>query len=287
MSWHGALTLRYARRDGRTVVHDRHDGPLRILKSLYPEGDGICHNVLVHPPGGMVGGDSLAVDIALEAGAHALVTTPGATRFYRTTGEAAVQAVEVAVAASARLEWLPLETIAYDGCVAENSVRFALAAGAETIGWDLTALGLPASRAPFERGRFTQSIAIDGCWLDRGVVDGADRRLLDSPLGWHGRSVLATLWFAAGSPLAEARRETLLDAAREAAQTPAVASQVDGSATTPAPISGVTSPHAQVVVCRALAHRVEPAMALLRRIRLAWRRVAWQLDGCEPRVWLT
>ena len=89
MGWQGSLALRYRSEDGRTRVHDRHDGPLRVLKSLHPEGDRVCHSVLVHPPGGIVGGDTLAIELALEAGAHALVTTPGATRFYRSLGEPA------------------------------------------------------------------------------------------------------------------------------------------------------------------------------------------------------
>ena len=107
--WQASLALRYMRREPRTVVHDRHDGPLRVLRSLYPEGDAICHSVLLHPPGGVVGGDTLAVHVEVEAGAHALLTTPGATRFYRSTGATAAQSLTARVAAGARLEWLPLE----------------------------------------------------------------------------------------------------------------------------------------------------------------------------------
>jgi len=94
VAWHGTLDLRY-RRDGEaTRVHDRHDGPLRVLRSFHPEGERVCHSVLVHPPGGIVGGDTLAIRIDLEPGAHALLTTPGATRFYRSLGETATQSLE-------------------------------------------------------------------------------------------------------------------------------------------------------------------------------------------------
>lgn len=280
MAWHGSLSLAYRRDElrgaPRTVLHDRHDGPLRVLASLYPEGSAICHNVLVHPPGGLVGGDVLAIDITLDPDAHALVTTPGATRFYRSTGETATQRLHAALAGGARLEWLPLETIAYSGCLGENLMRFELAPGAEMIGWDLLALGLPASDQAFVRGRFTQQIELPGRWLERGVIDALDTHLLDSPLGWAGHRVMGTLWFAAGRSLTGARREALLAAAREVSEGDALQRT-----------SGATAVHDGVIVLRVLAPRVEPAVALLTRVWAAWRREAWQLAATPPRVWRT
>ncbi|HEY2187182.1 MAG TPA: urease accessory protein UreD [Caldimonas sp.] len=275
MAWRGSLVLDYHERDGRTIVRDRHDGPLRVLRALHPEG-GVCHSVLVHPPGGIVGGDALSIAISLAAGSHALVTTPGATRFYRSAGAEASQSLAVVAAAGSRLEWLPLETIAYSGCEASNRMRFDLAAGAETIGWDVTALGLPASERPFMSGRFAQSIELAGRWLERATIAADDARLLDSPLGWSGRRVLATMWFASGDPLAASRREALLAAARELAR----AHPLDAT-------SGATAPHDDVIVVRALADRVEPAMALLQGIWRAWRPIAWGLEATPPRVWAT
>ncbi|MDQ6626935.1 MAG: urease accessory protein UreD [Pseudomonadota bacterium] len=291
MGWHGSLVLRFRLDGARTIVHDRHEGPLRVLKSLHPEGPGICHSVLVHPPGGIVGGDTLSLDLELAAGTHALLSTPGATRFYRSLGEPAAQRLVVRAGPGARLEWLPLETIAYSGCIAENRSSFELAPGAEMIGWDVTALGLGASGQPFVSGRFTQSIALDTRWLERGTVRGDDTRLLRSPLGWAGRQVLATLWFAAGSAIVEDRRDLLLEAAREAmardrladAQPP-TPDRARDSDSLPA---GASAVQPEVVVVRALADRVEPAMALLTRIWRAWRRAAWQLEACAPRVWQT
>ena len=275
MAWRGSLALDYRRRDDRTVVHDRHDGPLRVLKSLHPEA-GVCHSVLVHPPGGIVGGDTLAIEIEIDPDAHALVTTPGATRFYRSLGEPATQTLAVRAAAGSRLEWLPLETLAYSGCIAENRARFALAPGAEMIGWDLTALGLPASDQPFVAGRFTQSIELAGRWLERGTVRGDDPGVLDSPLGWAGQRTLATLWFAAGEAIVAARRELLLDAARAACDTHPLGRHAGATAVDPG-----------VIVVRVLAPRVEPAMALLAAIWRAWRPLAWQLEASPPRVWRT
>ena len=104
MPWHARLQLDYRRDADRTVLHHAHEGPLRVLKSLYPEGTGICHNVLVHPPAGLVGGDRLDIDVQLHPGTHALISTPGATRFYRSDGLPARQEVHVTLAAGARLE---------------------------------------------------------------------------------------------------------------------------------------------------------------------------------------
>jgi urease accessory protein len=204
------------------------------------------------------------------------VTTPGATRFYRSAGAAASQSLDVVAQRGSRLEWLPLETIAYSGCDATSRMRFELAADAETIGWDVTALGLPASSAPFAAGRFAQSIEFPERWLERATIAADDARLLDSPLGWAGRRVLATMWFASGGALAAARRDALLDAAREVARSHPLHATF-----------GATAPHDDVVVVRALADAVEPAMTLLRAIWRRWRQIAWQLEATSPRVWAT
>jgi urease accessory protein len=276
MGWHARLELTHLLRDGKTVSHSRHQGPLRVLADLYPEGPSICHQVLVHPPGGLVSGDVLDLGVDLGPGTHALLTTPGATRFYRSSGEPARQQVRARVASGARLEWLPLETICHRATRAENRLRFELATGADMIGWDILALGLPASRETFDAGSLLQEIEIPGSWLDRARLDASDRRLLDSPLGWNGRHVLGTLWFARGEAVAPSLRESLLDAAREAA-----------AASTLADSCGASAVNDRLIVVRVLAHRVEPAMALLGAIRAAWRVSAWQLQGAAPRIWRT
>ena len=277
--WHARLSLSVRVDDARRcLVHAAHIGPLRVLKTLYPEGSAIAHEVIVHPPGGIVGGDRLEIALDLQPHAHALITTPGATRFYRSAGSAAVQRVSAALAAGARLEWLPLESIAHSGCLAENHAQFDLAPDAEMIGWDLLALGLPAAGEAFAAGRFTQHLELRGAWLERGVIDSADATLLRSPLGLAGRSALLTQWFAAGQALPDARLDALVDAARACVHPDGADDPV---------VAAVTALHQRVVVLRALAHRVEPAMALARAVRAAWRGVAWQLEPIAPRVWHT
>jgi len=274
MTWNATLALDYTLHAGKTVAHFRHSGPLRILQSLYPEGDAICHNVIVHPPGGLVGGDTLDLQFSAGAGAHGLVTTPGATRFYRSTGELALQRTHLTLEAGARMEWLPLEAICYSGCLAENHLTMTLAPGAELIGWDVTALGLPAANLPFEHGSFCQHIEVPGVWLERARMQASDTLLMSSPLGMAGHRCMASLFFVAGSKLDRNRRQQALDTARQVIEAHPL------SAT-----AGATSPDGQVVVVRVLAPVVEPAMALLRQVWLAWRSHFWQQAASSPRIW--
>ncbi|UUZ73338.1 urease accessory protein UreD [Polaromonas sp. P1(28)-8] len=274
MTWNATLALDYTRQAGKTVAHFRHSGPLRILQSLYPEGDAICHNVIVHPPGGLVGGDTLDLQFSAGAGAHGLITTPGATRFYRSTGEPALQRTQLTLEAGARMEWLPLEAICYSGCLAENHLTMTLAPGAELIGWDVTAPGLPAASLPFEHGSFCQHIEVPGVWLERARLQASDTLLMSSPLGMAGHRCIASLflWPAASSTATAASRRWTPHA-RSSKRTRCRQRQ------------GATSPDGQVVVVRVLAPVVEPAMALLRQVWLAWRSHFWQQAASSPRIW--
>jgi len=274
MTWHASLKLDYTLESNRSVARYLHKGPLRILQSLYPEGDTVCHNVLVHPPSGLVGGDTLDIQVTVASGAHGLITTPGATRFYRSEAGLATQQVHARLEAEARLEWLPLEAIAYNGCDALNRAVFELAPGAEMMAWDITALGLPVADFPFVQGTFRQHLEIPGVWLERGTLKATDTRLMNSPLGLAGQRCMATLVFASGSAIADERIERALACARELLE----ASELRLTA-------GATSPHKQVIVLRTLSPLTEPAVLLLRQVWAAWRREMWGLPGAVPRLW--
>lgn len=274
MTWKASLRLDYLHENQRSVARYSHQGPLRILQSLYPEGDSVCHNVLVHPPGGLVGGDTLDMRVTVGEGAHGLVTTPGATRFYKSDGEVARQQVHAQVQAGGRLEWLPLEALAYSGCKAENRAVFELAPGAEMLGWDVTALGLPAANQPFVKGRFSQHIEVPGVWLERGHIAADDERLLNSPLGLAGHRCMASLFFVSGSDIPRPRREAALDGVRHHIEQHALCAS-----------AGATAPNARVIVVRVLAPVVEPAMGLLKTLWTAWRAELWGMSGQAPRTW--
>jgi len=276
MTWHAQLDIDYLQSSGRTVARHVHSGPLRVLQSLYPEGDAICHNVLVHPPGGLVGGDTLDINVRAGGTAHGLITTPGATRYYRSSGEAAIQRTHITLNDATRLEWLPLEAIAFNDCLAENHLTLSLAPQAEFMGWDVTAFGLPMAQQPFEVGQFLQHIEVPGVWLERGLIRADDLRLMNSPLGLAGQRCMASLFFVAGSKLERNRRAQALDAAREVIEKHELRLS-----------AGATSPDGQVVIVRVLAPVVEPAMNLLRQVWMSWRQHFWAMPSAPPRIWST
>lgn len=194
--WQARIALGYGAVSGRTVLARReHTGPLRVQKALYPEGDAVCHTLLLHPPGGIAGGDTLQVDLAADDGAHALVTTPGATKWYRSASLPARSGLALRIAGGATVEWLPQESIVFDGARAHVDCRIELQAGARYIGMDLYCLGRTASGERFTRGelQLDTRIRLDGrtLWLEQARLDG-DSTLLQSAAGLAGAPVFGT-----------------------------------------------------------------------------------------------
>jgi urease accessory protein len=193
----------------------RHDGPLVVQKALYPEGDAVCHTIVVHPPAGIAGGDELDVDVRVGTQAHALLTTPGAGKWYRSAGPWARMRVAFAVEEGACVEWLPQETIVFDGALADMHTEVDLAGDARYIGWEIVCLGRTGSGERFGRGecRLDTRITRDGepLWLERGRI-AAGGPLLASPAGLGARTVCGTLIATVNAPapalLAACRGET-------------------------------------------------------------------------------
>ncbi|KQN44939.1 urease accessory protein UreD [Pseudomonas sp. Leaf48] len=195
-SWHAELELAYARFGESTrPVMRRHQGPLRVQKHLYAEGPQVCQHIIVHPPGGIAGGDRLDITAKVERDAWAQITSPGAAKWYRAAGPA-YQQLKLHVAAGATLEWLPQETIIFSAAQAELSTCINLEGDARLFYWDVVALGRPASGERFDLGHFQAHLDIrrDGqlLWHERQRIVGADG-LLDSPIGLDGQPVFATL----------------------------------------------------------------------------------------------
>ena len=195
-SWHAELELSYARfGDSTRPVLRRHLGPLRVQKHLYAEGPEVCQHIIVHPPGGIAGGDRLDISASVGRDAWAQITSPGAAKWYRAAGPA-YQQLELKVSAGATLEWVPQETIIFSAAQAELSTSIDLEGDARLFYWDVVALGRPASGERFDLGHFQAQLDIrrDGqlLWHERQRIVGDDG-LLDSPVGLDGRPVFATL----------------------------------------------------------------------------------------------
>ena len=195
-SWKARLSLGFSFVEKKTILSEKsHDGPLVVQKPLYPEGGAVCHAIVVHPPGGIAGGDELVLEVKTEKNASALLTTPGATKWYRSAGAWARQSVAFDVKGT--LEWLPQETIVFDGALCDARYEVDLSAGAGIIGWDIVCLGRTGSGERFSRGTYRSSVQVrrEGklLWLERARIDGGGR-LLDSPAGLADQPVFGTLF---------------------------------------------------------------------------------------------
>lgn len=194
--WHARLRLRFDRVGARTRLAERaHEGPLVVQKPLYPEGDAVCQCIVVHPPGGIAGGDRLRLAVDIGPGAHAQLTTPGAAKWYRAGGRRATQEIVLRVADGGVLEWLPQGSIVFAGADAASEVRVELKGGATFVGFDIVCLGRSASAEKFTHGTWRQrlDIARDDAliWSERASLRG-DSALLSSPVGLNGAPVFGT-----------------------------------------------------------------------------------------------
>ena len=240
---------------------------------LYPEGGHVCHSVIVHPPGGIAAGDRLEIDIGTSANAHALITTPGATKWYKTPGRSASQSVHIDVAVDGVIEWLPQEAIVFNQAHASASLDITLEKNALFLGWDTLCFGRTAAGERFASGSYRQRWQIRQggtlLWNENGMLDGGSP-LLASAAGMGGAPVCATL-VAAGRPVDSA----LIDALR-AAMEPMPAGTRMGATRLP-----------MAVVVRYLGHSTEEARDALVAV---WGILRPHLTGIKantPRLWRT
>jgi urease accessory protein len=275
--WRGELYLDYAADAGRTVLaRRRHAGPLQMQKSLYPEGPQVCHGIVLHPPGGIVGGDTLRIEAQVHSQAAALLTTPGAAKWYRSAGPQARQDLRVRVEAEASLEWLPQPTIVFDGAHAAAHCDVDVDARGCYIGWEILCLGRTAAGERFRQGRVelhTRVVrAAEPLWIERARIEGGSR-LLDSPVGLHGEPVSGTLVAVASAErLAQALRNGLLAACR--------ALDPDHGR------GGITRLPA-LLVARYLGSRAEAAHDYFVRLWQVLRPALIGRAACMPRIWST
>jgi urease accessory protein len=267
-SWQARLELGFRPAGGRTVLaHRRHLGPLVVQRPFYPEGP-VCHVYLVHPPGGIVGGDALSLQVEVAPQAHALLTTPAATRFYRAGPHPRATLSQHLHCHDGALEWLPQETIVFEGARARSSTRVELGGEARFLGWEIACLGRPANGEGFASGELAQDFSLyrDGVplLLDRLRLAGGSAAL-DAAWGLAGCRAMGTL-------LMYPARDLDLAALRQLASADArhAMSVVD-----------------EVLVCRAVAAQAEALKSLFTGM---WRKLRESLHGraaVAPRIWAT
>jgi urease accessory protein len=191
-SWRAELTLQYKRQAGKTVIASRrHTGPLVVQKPFYPEAE-VCHTYILHPPGGVVGGDQLTINLDVERGAHALVTTPASGKFYRCDHRQAIQCQNLKVEDGGILEWLPQETILFDQAKVKTQTLIELDNQAKFVGWEIMCLGRPASDERYSQGYCHQNYEISRhgkkILVERAMLNGGSE-LLDAKWGMQAYSV--------------------------------------------------------------------------------------------------
>lgn len=267
--WHARLELGLAQRAGRTVLaHKRQFGPLTVQRPFYPEG-GPCHIYLLHPPGGVVGGDRLEVGVQVGEGAHGLITTPGAAKFYRSAGARAQLTQRLSVVAGGMLEWFPQENILFPGANLRLSTEVELAAGARFLGWEVHSLGRPAVDERFASGyadlrlhlhREGVPLLLERLWI-------GDGKGLDGPTGLRGLPVTGTL-LASGADAQD------LAAVRTRAMSP---TELLWGAT----LVG------DLLIVRCLAAGTEPVNRLFIALWGILRPRLLGRPACAPRIWST
>jgi urease accessory protein len=269
--WSAELELSFQVVAGRSaLVHKRHRGPLTVQRPFYPEAD-LAHVYLLHPPGGIVAGDQLFVQVDVARGARALITTPAATKFYRSEGRVAEQRQLLRVSQGASLEWLPQETIVYGSAQVHTQTRVELEPGGVFCGWDIVCLGRAASGDHFLAGRLNQAFEIwQGArplWVERSRFD-ASEPVRRAAWGLGGHRVYGTFVCSGQSAeaVASARSTVEYDAGAE--------------------LFSVTQTRS-VIVCRYLGDNTERARGVFTQAWAALRPILLGRPASPPRIWLT
>lgn len=196
--WQASLNLVFSPTQNKTILsHREQRGPLAVQRPLYPEGK-VCHCYLLHPPGGVVGGDSLTIDTRVESGSHALITTPGATKFYLSDNRTATQNLHLKVENGAILEWFPLENIYFSGAIARLNTRIELEENAQFMGWEMHCFGRPALNEGFLKGKLsgkTEILINNKPYLIEGLdYQGRDKLFYNNEL--QGSPTMGSLYIS-------------------------------------------------------------------------------------------
>ncbi|MBA8842757.1 urease accessory protein [Ochrobactrum sp. RH1CCR137] len=270
--WHAELELGFEHSHEVTrLMRRRHVGPLAVQQPFYPEKDGSAHVYLLHPPGGVAGEDVLDISCFLGRGSKAVLTTPGATKFYRSDRGRSIQTTRINVGEGGVCEYLPQETIVFDGAKASISTHVSLSGDAVYLGWDIVSLGRPACRENFDAGELRQRVEIfrDGrpIWFEQFRLQGADQAM-NAAFAFCARPIVATMVYA--GPAHENTLQRIREALGDAGKNLFSVSQLE-----------------RVIVCRYLGGRMSEAKALFRKAWEVIRETGLGKPAAAPRIWAT
>lgn len=267
--WRAQLLLDFSRRGDVTDLRYRHQGPLRIQKPLYPDGQQCCHAVVVHPPGGIAGSDQLHMTVSVDPQAHAVIMTPSATKWYGSFDKTLARQ-EIDVNVQGCLEWLPSETIIFDNAHVESMISIHAATEAQLFGWDMLIFGRHGAGERFTSGVFDQTLKLslgkELVWVDRLRLFGSDL-LFESAIGLGGQHAMATCWVV--SPEQQAWSDESLELIR-----------------LNAPGIAWTRLHSRLLVGRQVGCPIQMQCTL----KQAWRVIKqthWGLPAQDLRLWST
>lgn len=276
--WLAHLELGFVGEHKRTILkHRKHIGPVRVQKMLWPEKTGVCHAIIVHPPAGIAGGDHLRFTISVAAHGHAVLTTPGAGKWYRSNAKPAYQSICLSVEDNSCLEWLPQETMLFDGACASTQTHIELSEQASFIGWDMLVIGRQARQECFEQGQYHSQfrLNVNGQVLVTDCLNfSGNDRFLSSCLGMNGQAVLASFWAVAPLSL---RNAVILQQQIELIRELMVRMK-----------AAVTLTLVNSVICaRFLGNDVRQCHDAFAAIRARLRGYWFALDEEFPRIWRT
>ncbi|PCI41843.1 MAG: urease accessory protein [Moraxellaceae bacterium] len=281
-SWLAKLELRFEKRPrGTRLTRNRHVGPLYVQKPFYPEGDELAHVYLLHPPGGLVSGDDLRIQIDAQENTAALMTTPGAARIYRARDDQPLQrqTVKLKVGANASLEWFPLETIVYNKAHVELDTEVHLSDDSKFMGWEINCFGLPAGNAPFNAGSFQQRYQIfrrgRPLFVDRFSISNRNReRILSGLAGMQGHAVNG--FFLAGPCNMDTEAVCLtLEKLRQIADEMQLSDSV------------AITKNSEFIIGRYLGGSAEQARKIFTEWWKVLRPITLRRQACPPRIWAT
>ena len=268
--WPASLDIEFSVRPEKTVPSKiKHFGPLRVQRPFYPEKDGCCHLYLLHPPGGVVGGDVLKIDIVANTKSKSLVTTPGATKIYRSNIQSKIYQT-INLKEESILEWMPQETILFNEAQTSINTEVHLSLTSQIFFWDILCLGLPVNNEKFTIGNCRQSLKVfrgnNPVLIENNDFEGGSE-LMSARWGMRGFYINAIAVMTSSSFVIVDKIRSLVESGEDF-------------------LFSVTQKQG-LIICRYMGDSVDQAKLCFREAWAVWRDCELEKEVVVPRIWGT